>query len=94
MTEEALKSCKVNGIHLYPGNVEKGIKPFISLLWSGDIGWGEYGLVINKNYNDEEDNSGYELEIYGDSECMDKGERKDFLRQLLMSIADKVEVTT
>lgn len=92
MTKENLESCKVTGIHLYPGNEEKGIKPFISLMWSGDIGWGEYGLVLNENYDEDKDNTGYELKILGDSECMDKGDRKDFLKQLLMSLVDKVEV--
>lgn len=54
----------------------------IVLEWSGNIGWGEY--TIYKEYGSDE--------WFAESECMDRGEDKDFLRELLKQFADKVKV--
>ena len=51
------------------------------LLWSGDIGFGEYTI-----YTDEDG------KLKGDSECMDRGEKKTFLKQLFASIVEQIEI--
>lgn len=50
--------------------------------WSGNIGWGEY-TIYREHYSDE---------WIAESECMDRGEDKDFLRELLKQFADKIKV--
>lgn len=52
------------------------------LLWSGDIGFGEYTIFTDENGK-----------LKGDSECMDQGDKKDFLKQLFASIVDQIEIT-
>ncbi len=56
----------------------------IRLHWHGDIGWGQYDLVIKSD--------DYNLKVIGYSECLDGGGNKDFLKKLLMSLAEQVEV--
>ena len=50
--------------------------------WSGNIGWGEY--TIYREYDSDE--------WIAESEGMDRGEDKDFLRELLKQFADKIKV--
>ena len=52
----------------------------VIIQWAGNIGWGDYAIY-------EKDGK-----IVGDSECMDAGDDKEFLRLLLNDLADKVEV--
>lgn len=52
----------------------------VVIQWAGNIGWGEYVIY------------GKDGKILGDSECMDAGDDKEFLRLLLNDLADKVEV--
>lgn len=52
----------------------------ILIKWDSDIGFGEYTIYRQ---------SGTE-QWYADSECMDSGEDKEFLRELLKLIADNV----
>ena len=54
----------------------------VVLEWSGNIGWGEY--TIYRNYDSDE--------WFAESECMDRGEDKDFLRELLKQFVDKIKV--
>ena len=71
MTEH---NVKVDGI--------QGFSNGFVLLWSGDIGFGEYTI-----YTDEDG------KLKGDSECMDRGEKKDFLEQLFASIVEQIKIT-
>ena len=50
--------------------------------WSGNIGWGQY-TIYREHYSDE---------WIAESEGMDEGEDKDFLRELLKQFADKIKV--
>lgn len=52
----------------------------ISIEWDSNIGWGIYTLCKTKE--------GW----IGDSECMDRGEDKDFLKTLLNKFAESVVV--
>lgn len=52
----------------------------IRIEWDSDIGFGGYGIYRE---------TGTE-QWYADSECMDSGEDKEFLRELLKLIADSV----
>lgn len=54
----------------------------ILFSWSANIGFGEYALYYNARTKKWE----------ADSECMDKGDDKDFLKSLLEKLAEKVEV--
>ena len=51
------------------------------LLWSGDVGFGEYTIFTDDNGK-----------LKGDSEFMDRGEKKTFLEQLFASIVEQVEI--
>lgn len=50
--------------------------------WSGNIGWGEYTIYRERDSD----------EWFAESEGMDEGEDKDFLRELLKQFADKIKV--
>ena len=54
----------------------------ITFEWSGNIGWGEY--TIYKSHDSDK--------WLAESEGMDRGEDKDFLRELLKQFADEVKV--
>lgn len=65
------------------------MKPFvnekfsgITIEWSSTIGFGEYTLY--KESGDEK--------WYGDSECMDRGEDKEFIKELLRLFVEKLIV--
>ena len=51
------------------------------LSWSGNIGFGEYTL-----YTDGKGN------WHGDSECMDRGEDKEFIRLLLDKFVERLVI--
>ncbi len=51
------------------------------LSWQGNIGFGEYTIFTDSNGN-----------ILGDSECMDKGEDKEFLKSLFNSIVEQIKI--
>lgn len=53
----------------------------IYIKWYGSDGFGEYNIWTNEKG-----------QIKGDSEYMDKGEKKDFLRSLFNSILEQVEI--
>lgn len=55
-------------------------KNTVQIYWHGSMGCGVYDLIVDGN------------KIQGQSECMDKGEDKSFLKALLNDLADKVEV--
>ena len=52
----------------------------ISIDWQGTNGWGIYTIEIRDG------------KLVGLSECMDKGENKDFLKQVLAALVKQVEV--
>ena len=49
------------------------------ISWVSDIGWGEYWIGITE-YGDLE----------ADSECMDRGDDKSFLKELLSLASDNI----
>ena len=53
----------------------------IILVWSGNIGFGEYSLYKEKDG-----------QWRGDSECMDRGEDKEFIRLLLDKFVEGLEI--
>lgn len=68
---------KVDEVRAFKNKSNQGI----IISWSSTIGFGEYTLVFNP-----------EGKITGDSERMDDGENKDFLRKLLSLLADQTTV--
>lgn len=61
----------------------------IRLFWYGDIGFGQYDLVIESEVSPE---GKFNLKVVGYSECLDKGDDKGFLEKLLASLVEQVEV--
>lgn len=57
----------------------KFIENGMCISWVSDIGWGEYWLCLNEK-------GGWEA----DSECMDKGDDKEFLKELLDLAKDHI----
>ena len=51
------------------------------LQWYGDIGFGEYTIIV-----------GEDGRWIGDSECMDRGEDKSFLEHLFRNIVESIEI--
>ena len=57
----------------------------LCILWSSDIGFGEYNLY--KNIDDETDT------WHGDSECMDSNEDKEFIKELMNLFIQKLVIS-
>ena len=51
------------------------------IRWSGDIGFGEYTILIDENGK-----------LIGYSECMDQGDDKSFLEGLFRDILKQIEI--
>jgi hypothetical protein len=96
--EEKIASCTVDAVGIWDGD-----KPGLRLYWSGALGFGTYDLVFEKNYEEidyEKDDveqqkqtqKEYSLKANGWSECMDNNEDKKFLKQLLLNLADQIEI--
>ena len=71
---------KVDEIDLEVNNIITHSGGGIRIEWSSKLGFGQYDLQTRDG------------KIVGNSETMDKGDDKDFLRKLLSLIADKVEI--
>jgi hypothetical protein len=70
----------VDEINLDVRNIITHSSGGIRIEWNSDLGFGNYDLQVRGG------------KIVADSESMDSGEDKDFLRKLLSLIADKAEV--
>lgn len=70
----------VDEINLEVRNIITHSAGGIRIEWTSDLGFGQYDLQVREG------------KIVADSESMDSGEDKDFLRKLLSLIADKSEV--
>lgn len=53
----------------------------IGIDWSANIGFGQYVLVM-----------GDDGKLHADSECMDRGENKEFIKALLNKMVDEIIV--
>lgn len=62
--------------------------------WGCNLGFGQYTLYFNhKDVTVEDGLEDYVLtKVTADSECMDKGEDKEFLKALMEKLIDMVEV--
>jgi hypothetical protein len=77
--KDMTKNLSVDGVEVFrdrTGNIGT-----FRILWSGDIGYGEYTLRIEQE------------RITADSETMDSGKDKAFLKRLLELLLEKVKVT-
>lgn len=70
----------VDEINLEVRNIITHSSGGIRIEWNSDLGFGQYDLQIRDG------------RLVADSECMDQGEDKEFLRKLLSIIADKAEI--
>ena len=70
----------VDEINLEVRNIITHSSGGIRIEWNSDLGFGHYDLQVRGG------------KIVADSESMDSGEDKDFLRKLLSLIADKTVV--
>lgn len=95
MNEEKLKSHIVYNMSIFKHEYcpHGGIR----LYWEGDCGFGTYDLILDDEPERDEFgcpicNDDYKLDIKGYSECMDSNDDKKFLKQLLMSLADSIDI--
>ena len=58
-----------------------GTEHGVVISWEGDMGFGNYTIYTNS--------AGH---IVGDSEYMDKGENKEFLKSLFASIVEQIDI--
>lgn len=86
MTKEELESCRIDSLEISTDSRRETVT--IDIEWSGDIGFGEYELVI---HGQDKDNPQMPI-IDGYSECMDSNENKSFIKQLLLSLVDQMEI--
>jgi hypothetical protein len=70
----------VDEINLEVRNIITHSSGGIRIEWNSDLGFGQYDLQVRDG------------RLVADSECMDQGEDKEFLRKLLSIIADKAEI--
>lgn len=74
------RKSNVDEISLEVRNIITHSSGGIRIEWNSSLGFGQYDLQVREG------------KIVADSESMDSGEDKDFLRKLLSLIADKAEV--
>ena len=74
------RKSNVDEINLEVRNIITHSSGGIRIEWNSRLGFGQYDLQVREG------------KIVADSESMDSGEDKDFLRKLLSLIADKAEV--
>ena len=73
-------NVELSDIEVFKNEEYQGIK----LLWQGNIGFGEYTI-----YQSTDDPNKWKA----DSECMDYQNNKWFLKKILESLIDNVEIT-
>ena len=79
------RAVKPNEIHLTVNTVEtfqNDKHSGIVIEWDSDIGFGEYTIYRKEGSS----------EWFGDSEHMDHGEDKDFIKELLRLFVEKITV--
>ena len=74
------RKSDVDEINLEVRNIITHSSGGIRIEWNSSLGFGQYDIQVREG------------KIVADSESMDSGEDKDFLRKLLSLIADKAEV--
>lgn len=58
--------------------------------WSSpSIGFGEYQIWFEKDKNSDDV---FAYNVYADTECMDKGEDKEFTKAILNLLVDKIHI--
>lgn len=67
-------------------NIYKGF----TIEWSSpSIGFGEYQIWFEKDKDSDDE---FSYNIFADTECMDKGEDKEFTKALLNLLIDKINI--
>lgn len=70
----------INDINLSIYKIEP-IKNGLCIYWDSSIGFGEYNIWVKEDGK-----------VYGDSECMDSQDDKDFIRKLFELIAEQMTI--
>lgn len=77
---------QIDSVIPFKENTYKGF----TIEWSSpSIGWGEYRIWFEKDENSDDE---FSYIIYADTECMDKGEDKEFTKVILNLLVDKIHV--
>lgn len=85
----------IDNVYANRYNTPYGIEECLVIEWECNLGFGVYTLSFDhgKNNGDDMDEDNYELtEITADSEGIDKGKDKEFLKALMEKLIDMVEV--
>lgn len=65
----------------------------ITLSWDGKYGFGQYDLIIDsKPYDCFNPDPNHKLKIIARSEHMDNNDHKEFIKELLLSLVDSIEI--
>lgn len=72
-------NLRLNGFEPFENDTYRGIE----IYWVSNIGFGKYNIYQNKK-ND--------YVWFGDSESMDNNKDKNFLKGLLMLVAEEIEI--
>ena len=77
---------EIDSIIPFRDNTYKGF----TIEWSSpSIGFGEYQIWFEK---DKDSDDGFSYIVYADTECMDKGEDKEFTKAILNLLVDKIHI--
>ena len=77
---------QIDSIIPFRDNTYKGF----TIEWSSpSIGFGEYQIWFEKDENSDDE---FSYIVYADTECMDKGEDKEFTKAILNLLVDKIHI--
>jgi hypothetical protein len=77
---------QIDSIIPFKDNTYKGF----TIEWSSpSIGFGEYQIWFEKDENSDDE---FSYIVYADTECMDKGEDKEFTKAILNLLVDKIHI--
>jgi hypothetical protein len=77
---------QIDSVVPFRENTYKGF----TIEWSSpSIGFGEYQIWFEKDENSDDE---FSYIVYADTECMDKGEDKEFTKAILNLLVDKIHI--
>lgn len=77
---------QIDSVIPFRDNTYKGF----TIEWSSpSIGFGEYQIWFEKDKDSDDE---FSYIVYADTECMDKGEDKEFTKAILNLLVDKIHI--
>jgi hypothetical protein len=86
MRKISFSDLQIDSVIPFRDNTYKGF----TIEWSSpSIGFGEYQIWFEKDKDSDDE---FSYIIYADTECMDKGEDKEFTKAILNLLVDKIHI--